>query len=97
LESVDLTSALRIKRNSGLTPFLADLLFIDVLFALQDRSDLYIDAREVTNTIIQSLLSLPTSPIYSPPQISQVAADVLKQFDRRAWQRFAAEHPSVAI
>lgn len=95
LESIDLSTALRVERSDGLRPFLTDLLFSDVLIALQDREDRYIDAREVTNTIIQNLLRLPTSPVFAPSQISQTTAEVLKRLDRRAWHRFSAEHPSV--
>ena len=95
LESVDLASALRIEQNGVLRPFLTDLLFTEVLFALADRKNLYIDAREVTNTIIQALLGLPGAPVYLPRQISQATADVLKRLDKRAWHRYAGEHPSV--
>jgi len=94
-ESFDLSSSLRVEHNDSLRPFLTDLLFTEVLFALQDRKNPYIDAREVTNTVIQNLLGQPTTPIYKPPQISQAVSKVLQRLDKRAWHRYAAEHPSV--
>lgn len=95
LEVADLTSGLRVEQNGSLRPFLTDYLFTEVLFAMQDRKNLYIDAREVTNTVIQQLLQSPSSPIFTPQEISRHTAEVLKRFDNRAWHRYAAEHTSV--
>jgi transcriptional regulator NrdR family protein len=95
LEVADLTSGLRVEQNGALRPFLTDYLFTEVLFAIQDQKNLYIDAREVTNTVIQQLLKSPNSPIFTPKEISKTTAEVLKRFDNRSWHRYAAEHPSV--
>ena len=81
----------------GSAPFSANLEVesTEVLLALQDRKDAYVSAREVTNTVIKELLKLPEKPLFRPEQISSVAASVLKRLDRRAYLRFAAEHPSL--
>src|SRR3954470_4361969 len=71
LEGADLTSGLRVEQNGALRPFLTDYLFTEVLFAIQDQKNLYIDAREVTNTVIQQLLKSPSSPIFTPKEISK--------------------------
>ncbi|MBI2009250.1 hypothetical protein HYS84_02450 [Candidatus Saccharibacteria bacterium] len=76
-------------------PFLSDMLFTEVLLALQDRKDCYIAAREVTSTVIGKLLKPPAEPVIEAKQISQTAAKVLKRLDRRAWLRYLAEHPSL--
>ena len=76
-------------------PFLPDLLFTEVLLALQDRKQPYEAAREVTSTVIKNLLKLPDKPLFQPSQISRETAVVLSRLDRRSWLRYAAEHPSV--
>ncbi|MEX1995602.1 MAG: hypothetical protein WD887_02390, partial [Candidatus Saccharimonadales bacterium] len=72
-----------------------DRLYMEVLLALQDRQDCYIAAKEVTAAVINNLLKLPESPLFSPPQISIATALVLKRLDRRGYLRYAAEHPSL--
>jgi transcriptional repressor NrdR len=96
IEAPDYSSVFRINVNGDFKPFLTDLLYTEVLLALSDRKQAYMDAREVTNTIIKSLVALPASPLFIPSDISKVTAAVLQRFDRRAWHRYAAEHPSVA-
>jgi transcriptional regulator NrdR family protein len=94
-EGVDLSSALLVDSGASIKPFLTDMLFTEVLLALQDRKDCYLAAREVTNTVIKQLLKLPDKPLYKPHQISLAAGAVLKRLDKRAWLRYAAEHPSL--
>jgi len=94
-EAVDLPSALLVQSGTSTKPFLPDLLFTEVLLALQDRKNCYVDAREVTNTVIKQLLKLPESPLFTPQQISQAASKVLGRLDKRAQLRFVAEHPSL--
>jgi len=95
LEAADYANALRVEAGSVFKPFLADLLYTEVLLALSDRKQAYIDAREVTATIIKNLLQHPSSPLFKPQEISQATAAVLQKFDKQAWHRYAAEHPSV--
>jgi len=96
IESVDYASALRVNVNGDFKPFLSDLLYTEVLLTLSHRKMAYMDAREVTNTIIKNLLGLPSHPLFLPTDISRVTAQVLQKFDKRAWHRYAAEHPSVS-
>jgi transcriptional regulator NrdR family protein len=76
-------------------PFITDILFTEVLLALQDRKDCYLAAREVTSTVIRELLMSKDKMSIEPKQISQATAKVLKRLDKRAWMRYAAEHPSL--
>src|SRR3954470_2864308 len=94
-EAIDLSSTLLVDSGGHVGPFLPDMLFTEVLLALQDRKDRYLAAREVTNTVIKQLLKLPEKPVYKPEQISLAAGRVLKRLDKRAWLRFAADHPSL--
>jgi len=71
------------------------MLYAEVLLALQDRKDSYVAAREVTNTVIKALLSLPDSPQFTPKQISSETSKVLGRLDKQAQLRFVAEHPSL--
>jgi transcriptional repressor NrdR len=95
LEAVDLPTTLIVDSRGRSEPFLPDKLYTEVLLALQDRKDCYEAAREVTNTIIKELLKLPDKPLFRSDQISRVAGAVLKRFDKRAYLRYAAEHPSL--
>ena len=95
LEAVDLPKTLMVAYRASTMPFLPDKLYTEVLLALQDRKDCYEAAREITNTVIKQLLKLPDTPQFRPNQISQETAKVLKRFDRRAWLRYTAEHPSL--
>ena len=94
-EVMDFSSALLVDASGSAKPFLADLLYTEVLLALQDRKDCYSAAREVTNTVIRQLLKLPEKPLFSPKQITLATSKVLKRFDGRAYLRYAAEHPSL--
>lgn len=93
-EAIDLSSALAVDSGRD-TPFISDILFTEVLLALQDRKDCYLAAREVTSTVIRELLKLPDVPRVDPKQISQTTAKVLKRLDKRAYLRYVAEHPSL--
>lgn len=95
LEEVDFSTSLQVQKNGRQGPFLADLLYMDILLALENRKSAYSDARELTDTIIKRLLLSKANPIFQSSDISLVAASVLKRFDSRAWHRYAAEHPSV--
>jgi len=94
-ESVELESALSVEQSGALRPFLPDLLLKELMSALQDRNDVSTASREVLATIVRKLLSLPQKPVYSTTDISKATAEVLKRFDKRAYLRFVAEHPSL--
>ena len=94
-ESIDLSSTLLVAKNGRNEPFKNDLLFTELLLALQDRKNCYGDAREATHTIIQKLLKLPDKPLFDTSQISRVAGDVLAKLDRQAYLRYVSEHPSL--
>jgi transcriptional repressor NrdR len=93
-EVIELESALSITKNGVASPFLPDRLLKELLVSLQDRKDAYTAARELLSTVIRKLLALPGSPLFEPAEISRETADVLKKFDKRAYLRFIAEHPS---
>lgn len=94
-EAIDLSSTLLVQNKGSETPFLADLLFTDILMAMGDRKDCYVAAREVTHTVIQKLLKLSDKPLFETKTISRVAGDVLAKLDRQAYLRYVSEHPSL--
>ena len=94
-ESIDLSNALLVDSGGSTKPFLPDLLFTEVLLAIQDRKNAYIEAREITTTVIQRLLKQSKKPSLTSKEISKTTADVLKRFDKRAWLRYVSEHPSL--
>jgi transcriptional repressor NrdR len=94
-ESVELESALSVEQAGALRPFLPDLLLKELMSALQDRKDVSTASREVLATVVRKLLALPRKPVFYPTDISRAAAEVLKRFDKRAYLRYVAEHPSL--
>jgi transcriptional repressor NrdR len=94
-ESIDLSQALLVDSGASISPFLPDLLYTELLLAMQDRKDAYVAAREVTSTVIQKLLKHSDKPLFTPKIISKTTADVLKRFDKRSYLRYSAEHPSL--
>jgi transcriptional repressor NrdR len=94
-EAIDLSQTLLVGSGASGHPFLPDRLYSDLLEALQDRKDRYIAAREVTSTIIQKLQKNTNGPLFSTKLISKTAAEILKRFDKRAYLRYTAEHPSL--
>lgn len=94
-EALDAGKALRVRHGNSVEPFVPDRLFTEVLLALQDRKDPYVDAREITATVMGQLLKSEQSPVFEPPQISQYTAKILKRFDKRCYLRYQAEHPSI--
>lgn len=94
-ESIELETALSVVKNGHNQPFLPDLLLKELIEALRDRQDVYTASREVLGTITRRLLNLPQKPRFQPGDISKTTADVLKRFDRRAYLRYLADHPSL--
>jgi transcriptional repressor NrdR len=92
-EAIELESALSVSKDGRPTPFLPDLLFSELISALRHRQDAYTAAREVLGTIVKRLLALPQKPAFSSSDITAATTEVLKRFDRRAWQRYSADHP----
>ncbi len=94
-ESVELESSLSVIKEGRNQPFLPDLLLKELMAALQDRKDVYTASREVLGTITRKLLALPQKPLFQPADISEITAAVLKRFDRQAYLRYLADHPSL--
>jgi len=94
-EAIELQSALSVNKQAVLQPFLPDLLLKELMWVLQDRKDAYTASAEVLATIVRKLLTLPQKPVFSPVDIAKTTAQVLKRFDKRAYLRFVAEHPSL--
>jgi transcriptional regulator NrdR family protein len=92
---VELESTLSVEHDGQNLPFLPDLLLNELMLALKDRKDVYTASREVLGTIIRKLLTLPQKPLYTPADIVKVTGEVLKHFDKRAYWRYQAEHPSL--
>jgi transcriptional repressor NrdR len=94
-EAIDLSSTLLVETGRQYKPFESDLLFTELLLALQDRKDCYQAAREATHAVIARLLKLADKPLFKTTEISSASSGVLKSLDRRAWLRYSAEHPSL--
>jgi transcriptional repressor NrdR len=94
-ESVELETSLSVELDGQSVPFLPDLLLNELTQALKHRTDVYTASREVLATIVRKLLTLPQKPLYIPSDISKTTSEVLKRFDKRAYLRYLADHPSL--
>jgi transcriptional repressor NrdR len=94
-EQIELESVLSVERNGQTQAFMPDLLLNELMMALKDRKDVYTASREVLSTIVRRLLSLPQKPLFKPADISKTTAEVLKRFDKQAYLRYVADHPSL--
>ena len=94
-EQIELESVLYVEHNGLAKAFLPDLLLKELMIALKHRKDVYTASREVMSTIVRSLLGLPLNPFLKPTDISKTTAGVLKRFDKQAYLRYVADHPSL--
>lgn len=93
-ESFELESALSVGVNGQLKPFNPDLLHKELVSCLKDRQDAPVAARELVSTVVAKLLKLPQKPVFSPKVISEATSEALKRFDKPAYLRYLADHPS---
>jgi transcriptional repressor NrdR len=94
-EQIELESVLSVERDGQTQAFMPDLLLNQLLMALKDRKDVYMTSREVMSIVVRELLSLPQKPLFKPADISKATAEVLKRFDKQAYLRYLADHPSL--
>lgn len=93
-EAIAYDIAFSVEKGAQIEPFLSEKLYMEFLLALQDRKNCYIEARELTTQVIRNLLKRRQKASVQPTEITTEAAKVLKRFNRRAWLRYVAEHPS---
>ena len=94
-EQIELQSALSVIRNGRNETFEPGLLLNELVRALWHRKDVYTASEELLDLIVRNLLRLPQKPLFKTADISETAAVVLKRFDRRAYLRYLADHPSL--
>ncbi len=95
-EATYLPNALSVKTDTGqLEPYLPGKLYSDILDSLKDRVSPYLDAQELTDTVTQRILRDASKGPINAQEISKTASEVLKRFNRQAWLRYMANHPSV--
>lgn len=94
-EQVELQSTLSVDKKGSTEPFEPGLLQNELVSALSHRKDVYTASDELLGAIVRRMLILPQKPLYKASDISLVTADVLERFDRRAYLRYLADHPSL--
>jgi len=94
-EQIELESVIYVEHDGLSTSFLPDLLLSELMMALKHRKDVYTASRELMSIIVRRLLSLPHKPLLKPADISKTTAGVLKRFDKQAYLRYVADHPSL--
>lgn len=94
-EQIELQSALSVQKNGQTEPFMPGLLLNELMTALAHRKDVYMASEELLGAIVRKLLTLPQKPLFKTSDISKITTDILKRFDRRAYLRYLADHPSL--
>lgn len=94
-EQIELQSALSVEKNRRPEPFMPGLLLNELVSALSHRKDVYMASEELLGAVVRKLLALPEKPLFQPSDISKTTAAILKRFDRRAYLRYLADHPSL--
>jgi transcriptional repressor NrdR len=94
-ESIDLTAAFSVATDAGTVPFNPYKLFEEIRLSLRDHQKPYEAAQELTTAITQRVLKKAPNGLISPHSISFEAAKLLKRFDKQAYLRYIAEHPSL--
>ena len=82
------------KQNGDLEPFLRDNVFISIHDSCKHRNTALTDATALTDTVIRSILALPTvdTGIITRAQLLAIISQVLRQFDAAALAYFSAYH-----
>ena len=94
-EQIELQLALSVERNGRNEAFEPGLLLNELVVALSHRKDVYTASEELLAAIVRKLLTLPQKPLFKTSDISKTTASILKRFDRRAYLRYFADHPSL--
>lgn len=94
-EQISLTSTFLVKTGEAVRPFSPDKLFSDILKTLGEREDAYEAARELSATITLKVTKNARESLILPQMISSETAGVLKRFNKQAYLRYLAEHPSL--
>lgn len=93
-ELPQLHTSLLVEKPSGVfEPFIREKLYISLLQALKGRPGAYLQAAELSTTVIASLLrEHPAAASIPRSKIINKASLVLKRFNRQAYMRYIAEH-----
>lgn len=94
-EIIHLPTVFIVKTNRGEIAFTPDILYREIFSALRGHQRSYEAAQELTATITQRTLKKASGGLILAQDISAEAAGVLKRFDKQAYLRFVAEHPSL--
>lgn len=90
-ENIDMESAIRVRKNNVLKPFLSEKLFLDVYESLSHRKTAYKDAGVLTDTIISKLIPQKDGIITSD-ELKYAILETLKRFDKVAATYYEARH-----
>lgn len=94
-ELIDISALFSVRGEDGPMPFTPDRLLSELIVVLRDRTRPYETAKELCATIMRNILKNASDGLISPQEISRQASKVLKRYDKQAWLRYYAEHPSL--
>lgn len=93
-ELTDLTSTIMVRYDttSKLTPFSRDKLFVSIYEACRHRPNATDEATDLTDTIVTKVLARAKKGMLDNGSIREVAAAVLRRFDKNSATIFEAYH-----
>lgn len=91
-EQLDYENALRVRKNKALQPFQRDRLYISVYNSVSHRKTALGDATELTDNIVNALLTIQTNGVLTRSQIVEATAVALERFDPAAGVYYRAHH-----
>lgn len=94
-EYIQLFSALRVVKNGSLVPFAQEKLYMSIYEALSASEQSIEQARDLQFSVITKLLKKRGGPTIKSEYIAEVTARTLKRFNRLAYLKYAANHPSL--
>lgn len=96
-EAIYLPALFNVSRGEAVEPFTPDMLLGELMIVLRDKPRPYEAARELCATITRNVLKNASDGLILAPSISFEAGKALKRFNRQAWLRYMAEHPSLQV
>ncbi len=94
-EYAQLTSALRVVKKGQLVPFAPEKLYMSIYSCLTPAEDSIEVARALQFSVITKLLKKRGGPTVKSEFIAETVARTLKRYNRLAYIKYAANHPSL--
>lgn len=79
-------------KNSQISPFIADKVFLSVFKSMTHRNDPIHDSRGITDTVIDRICKLQDNGVIKEDMLKRVISNTLQRFDDVAYVSYIAHH-----